>query len=133
MHGDDDDKEYLKMEGVRQEGSTGTDDKHLLLKLRDRVVETMLENDESGGAVAASDVVMDQTVYGSFSKPEAEEVLVVCRILNTPHVGGLDRRAIIILEIYSGVVRELSKRYEKFLDIDSVFRYKLISNKRSLS
>jgi len=61
----------------------------------------VLENDEAGDIVTASDVVIDQIFYGSFSKPEAEEVLVVCRILNMPHVGGFDRRAMIILEVES--------------------------------
>lgn len=75
----------------------GIDDTQLLSRLNDRVIETVLENDESGGAVAASDVVMDQTIYGSFSGPGAKEVLVICKILNMPHVAGLDRRAIIIL------------------------------------
>lgn len=81
--------------------STGTDDTYLLSGLNDRVIEKVLENDESGGTITTSDVVIDQTFYGSFSKPKTEEVLIVCRILNTPHVGGLDRKAIIILEIDS--------------------------------
>lgn len=81
--------------------STGTDDTHLLSRLNDRVVETILENDESGDTVTASNVMINQTFYGSFSKPKTEEVLVVCRILNMPHVGGLGRIAIIILEVDS--------------------------------
>ena len=78
-----------------------TDDTSLLSRLKDRVIETVLENDEMGGAITASDVVMDQTIYGSFSDSETEEMLVICKILNMPHVGGLDRRAIIILGIDS--------------------------------
>lgn len=81
--------------------STGTDDTNPLSGLDNRVVETVLKNDESGDVVTASDVVIDQVFYGSFSKPETEEALVACRILNTPHVGGLDRRAIIILDVES--------------------------------
>lgn len=81
--------------------STGTGDTHLLSGLNDRVVETILENDESGGTITASNVMISQTFYGSFSKPKAEEVLVACRILNMPHVGGLGRMAIIILEVDS--------------------------------
>lgn len=81
--------------------SAGTDDTHLLSGINDRVVETILENNESGDAITASDVIINQTFYGSFSKPETEEVLVVCSILNTPHVGGLGRTAIIILEVDS--------------------------------
>ena len=76
----------------------GTDDTQLLSGLNNRVIETVLKNSETGGAVTASDVVIDQMIYGSFSEPEAKEVLVICKILNMPHVGGLDRRAIIILE-----------------------------------
>lgn len=78
-----------------------TDDTQLLSRLNDKVIEMVLENDESGGSIAASDVVIDQTFYGSFSQPETKEVLVICKILNTPHVGGLDRRACIILEVDS--------------------------------
>ena len=76
----------------------GADDTQLLSSLNNRVIETVLKNSETGGAVTASDVVIDQMIYGSFSEPEAKEVLVICKILNMPHVGGLDRRAIIILE-----------------------------------
>ena len=75
-----------------------TDDTQLLSGLNNRVIETVLKNGETGSAVTASDVVIDQTIYGSFSEPETEEVLVICKILNMPHVGGLNRRAIIILE-----------------------------------
>lgn len=76
----------------------GTDDTQLLSGLNNRVIETVLKNSETGGGVTASDVVIDQMIYGFFSEPEAKEVLVICKILNMPHVGGLDRRAIIILE-----------------------------------
>ena len=79
----------------------GTDDTQLLSGLNKRVIETVLKNGETGNAVTASDVVIDQMIYGSFSEPETEEVLVISKILNMPHVGGLDRRAIIILEIDS--------------------------------
>lgn len=82
-------------------GEEGMDDTQLLSGLNSRVMETVLENDESGGTVAASDVVIDQIFYGSFSDPEAKEALVICKILNAPHVGGLDRRAMIILGIDS--------------------------------
>lgn len=78
-----------------------TDDTLLLSRLNDKVIEMVLENDESEGSIAASDVVIDQTFYGSFSQHETKEVLVICKILNTPHVGGLDRRACIILEVDS--------------------------------
>lgn len=67
----------------------GIDDTQILSRLNDRVIETVLENDESGGAVAASDVVMDQTIYGSFSEPGAKEVLVICKILTCLMLAGL--------------------------------------------
>ena len=82
-------------------GSTGKDDTHLLSGLNDRVVEIVLENDEARDVITASDVVINQMFYGSFSGPETEEVLVACRMLNMPHVGGLGRMAIIILEVDS--------------------------------
>lgn len=81
--------------------TVGSDGTQILSELNNRIIETVLENDESGGTVEASDVVVEQTFYGSFSKPEVREVLVVCRILNTPHTGGLGRRAIIILAVDS--------------------------------
>ncbi|MCM1375157.1 MAG: hypothetical protein NC245_08730 [Muribaculum sp.] len=79
----------------------GQDDTQTLSEWNHRVVETVLENDESGGTVEESDVVIDQTFYGSFSQPEAKEALAICRILDTPHTGGLDRRAIVILTVDS--------------------------------
>ena len=82
-------------------GTKGIDETQLLSRLNNRVIEMVLENDETEGAITASDIVIDQTIYGSFSEPEAEEVLVICKILNMPHVGGLDRRALIILGIDS--------------------------------
>lgn len=81
--------------------TVGSDGTQIMSELNNRIIETVLENDESGGTVEASDVTIDQTFYGSFSKPEVKEVLVVCRILNTPHTGGLGRRAIIILAVDS--------------------------------
>ena len=77
------------------------DGTQILSGLNNRITETVLENDESGGTVEAADVAIEQTFYGSFSKPGVQEVLVVCKILNTPHTGGLGRRAIIILEVDS--------------------------------
>ena len=82
-------------------GTKGIGETQLLSGLNNRVIETVLENDETEGAITASDIVIDQTIYGSFSEPEAQEVLVICKILNMPHVGGLDRRALIILGIDS--------------------------------
>ncbi len=81
--------------------AVGSDGTQILSGLNNRIIETVLENDESGGTVEVSDVVIEQTFYGSFSKPEVKEVLVVCRFLNTPHTGGLGRRAIIILSVDS--------------------------------
>ena len=81
--------------------TAGSDGTQILSGLNHRIIETVLENDESGGTVEASDVVIEQTFYGSYSKPGVKEVLVVCKILNTPHTGGLGRRAIIILGVDS--------------------------------
>lgn len=36
--------------------------------------------------------------YGSFSHEAANEIFVVCKLLNMPHVGGLDRKAGILLD-----------------------------------
>lgn len=75
------------------------DNTELLSRLNEKIIEIVLEHDESGGAVEASDIVIEQIFYGSFSQPKAKEVLVICKLLNTPHTGGLDRRACVILEV----------------------------------
>lgn len=76
-----------------------TDPADLLSGLNERIVETVLENNEIGDSIGASDIVIDQICYGSFSQPDAKEALVTCKLLNAPHVGGLDRTACIILSV----------------------------------
>lgn len=81
--------------------AVGADSAQGLSTLHQRVIETVLDHDESGGVLEAADVAPDQIFYGAFSKPGAREALVVCRIQNTPHTGGLDRKAMIVLSVDS--------------------------------
>lgn len=46
--------------------TVGSDGTQIMSELNNRIIETVLENDESGGTVEASDVTIDQTFYGSF-------------------------------------------------------------------
>lgn len=67
----------------------------MISELNHWIVEKVEENNEVG--ISASDIVIDRIYYGSFSQRDANEVLAVCRFLNMPHGGGLDRTACIIL------------------------------------
>lgn len=61
------------------------------------VVEKVLENYMDGDIITASDVAIDKVYYGSFSQENANEILVLCKILNMPHVGGLDKTVGMVL------------------------------------
>ena len=74
------------------------EDVRVLFSLNQKVIETVLENDDARAEMTESDIVIDQILYGSFSQPDADEVLIICEIMNMPHVGGLGRKAAIILE-----------------------------------
>lgn len=63
----------------------------------DWVIEKVIENYEVG-EISASDIVMDQIYYGSFSQEDASEIFVLCKILNTPHAAGLDKKVGILLD-----------------------------------
>ena len=65
--------------------------------LNDWVIEKVLENYEDGVGISASDIVIDQIFYGSFSQEDTSEILVVCKILNTPHVAGLEQKVCVLL------------------------------------
>lgn len=64
--------------------------------LTDWVTEKVMENYEDG-EISASDIVIDQIYYGSFSQEDVSEIFVVCKILNTPHVAGLDKKVGVLL------------------------------------
>ena len=65
--------------------------------LKEWVAEGVIESYEDGD-IDAADIIVDQICFGSFSQDGASEIFAICKILNTPHVGGLDQRACILLE-----------------------------------
>ena len=66
------------------------------------IIDKVKENAEDT-SISRSDIVIDQIYYGSFSQKdanslkEANEILVLCKLQNTPHAGGLDRTAGLLL------------------------------------
>ncbi|MBD5395113.1 MAG: hypothetical protein HDR71_12790 [Lachnospiraceae bacterium] len=64
-----------------------------------RIIKLVEENNEI--FYSAEDIVIDSISYGSFSMQGANEALVLCKFLNMPHVGGLDRTAAVILSVDS--------------------------------
>jgi len=65
------------------------------------VAEKVLENSEIAQEISISDIVIDRMYWGSFSQEDANEILVLCKILNQPHVAGLDRTAGILMDANS--------------------------------
>ncbi len=59
--------------------------------------EIVLENSEIADEISLSDVVIDRIYHGSFSPKNASELFILCKIMNVPHAGGLDRTAGIVL------------------------------------
>lgn len=45
--------------------------------------------------------MIDRIYYGHFSQEDANEILVLCKILNTPHVAGFDKTVAVLLEAAS--------------------------------
>lgn len=69
-----------------------------LTAFNEQVVVKVLENYWDGDFITDDDIAIDQIYYGSFSQENAKEVLVLCKILNQPHVGGLDKTVGLVLE-----------------------------------
>lgn len=65
-------------------------------KLSNRIVEQVIENYEDGNVISASDIVLDKIYYGAFSQEDTNEIFVLCKILNLPHVAGLDKTVCIV-------------------------------------
>ncbi len=63
--------------------------------LNNYVVETIVKNYENG-EVKEPDIVIEHIYYGSFSQSNNNEILVICKILNTPHVAGLDKTVCVL-------------------------------------
>lgn len=66
----------------------------------DRFIEMVKENYEDG-EISTSDIVIDQIYYGSFSEEDVSEIFVLCKILNTPHAAGLDKKIGILLDAHT--------------------------------
>lgn len=65
--------------------------------LNKRVADIIITNYVDGEIISETDIAVDQIYYGSFSQENANEILVVSKILNTPHVAGLDKTATVLL------------------------------------
>lgn len=74
-----------------------TSNDEIIPGFRNWVIEKVLENYWDGDIISASDIVIDQIYYGSFSQEDVCEMLVECKILNLPHVAGLDRRVCLLM------------------------------------
>ena len=69
-------------------------------------------NEEYEGVVLTEpmEIVVHEICYGSFSSKDADELLVVCKVLNAPHVAGLDKTLCAVLE--AGTLEMVA--YEQF-------------------
>ena len=63
----------------------------------DKMVNLVMENSEVVSVLKEENIVVDKIFYGTFSKEGAREIFVTCKLLDMPHVGGLDRTAVILL------------------------------------
>ncbi len=74
----------------------------MFAEINNWIIDKVKENAEDT-SISRSDIVIDQIYYGSFSQKdanslkEANEILVLCKLQNTPHAGGLDRTAGLLL------------------------------------
>lgn len=73
------------------------DDRIAFSELSAHILETVTENYEDG-PIAQEDLVIDRIYHGHFSQKDMDEILVLCKIQNTPHVAGLDKTVAILLE-----------------------------------
>ncbi|MBQ8821424.1 MAG: hypothetical protein IJZ82_02165 [Lachnospiraceae bacterium] len=67
----------------------------------ENIVQLMTQyNEEYEGIelTAPMEIVVHEIYYGSFSAKDADEMLVVCKVLNAPHVAGLDKTLCAVLE-----------------------------------
>lgn len=70
-------------------------------------VETVMENSaivtelKDGG----SEIEIDKIYFGAFSRADANEVLVLCKMTNLPHVAGEDRTAVLLFSADSSAMK----------------------------
>ena len=69
--------------------SKSRDSADMVSELNNRIIE---------GNISALDIVIVRIDFGSFSQDNASEIFVLCKILNTPHVAGLDKTVGILLD-----------------------------------
>lgn len=74
-----------------------SDNADMFSELNNWIIEKVIENYEDGN-ISASNIVIDRIYFGSFSQDNVSEIFVLCKILNTPHVAGLDKTVGILLE-----------------------------------
>ncbi|MBQ7432712.1 MAG: hypothetical protein IJV50_04520 [Lachnospiraceae bacterium] len=75
-------------------------DTEVLSSMDSRMISKVMENYEDG-AIHAEDVAIDKIYYGAFSQTGRSELLVLCKILNMPHVGGLEQTVGVLLDSQS--------------------------------
>lgn len=76
------------------------DDRGAFSELGEYVLERVMKNYEDGD-INQEDIVIDRIYYGHFSQEDVNEILVLCKILNTPHVAGFDKTVAVLLEAAS--------------------------------
>ena len=76
--------------------SKETDDRSAFTEFNEYILETVMESYEDGN-ISREDIVIDQIYCGHFSQKDVNEIFVLCKILNTPHVAGLDKTVAVLL------------------------------------
>lgn len=74
-----------------------TKNESIYSELNRQIINIVLENYEDGDSISAEDIAIDQIFYGTFSQEGVSEILVTCKILNQPHVAGLDKTVGVLL------------------------------------
>ena len=74
-----------------------SDSRNSFSELSEYIVEKVMKNYEDGN-INQEDIMIDQIYYGHFSRKDVNEIFVLCKILNTPHVAGLDKTVAVLLK-----------------------------------
>lgn len=77
-------------------GRWKVEDKVAFSKFNARILDTAVGCYEDGG-IRQEDIVFHRIYYGHFSRSGAKELLLLCKILNLPHVAGLDKTTVLLL------------------------------------
>lgn len=84
---------------------------------RESIIRAVIEHYEDGD-ISEADIEVSEIYYGAFSQEKEEEILVICDILNQPHVAGLDKAVCLLLTADSFEV----KAYKEFASDDTVIK-----------